>query len=97
MIHLETLAGPDEDTFQTDTENSGFEPTIGFAKSDDLKVVLTEKSSRTISDRTRRVGPRDEIITIMKKQYSYVRGKDAPRMIAMDCMEYMLTTKGGRR
>jgi hypothetical protein len=97
LIGQETLAGPnDRNVFETRDANGGFEKIMEFSNAAEQKLVLTETSSRTISDRTRRVGPRDEIITTMKKRYRLTRGQDQPRTIVMTCIDYTLTTKGAR-
>ncbi|CAN5324167.1 hypothetical protein BH11PSE4_BH11PSE4_34530 [soil metagenome] len=61
------------------------------------KLVLTEKSSRKISTRKRMIAYRDEIRTAWKKVYHLTRDGEPSRDIAMDCMEYMLSTEGGRK
>ena len=86
--------------FESDDGNSGFEKTMGFKrtyKNADQKLILTELSSRQVSNRTGRAGPRDEITTLFKKNYRYALDGEPARTIAMDCIEYVLTTKGGRR
>ena len=59
-------------------------------------VILTEKSSLQIKATQRRVGPRDEYVTTFRKVYRYQRGTETPRDITMECIEYDLSTKGGR-
>jgi hypothetical protein len=66
-------------------------------KDAEQKLVLTELSSRQISNRKGRVGPRDEITTLFKKDYRYALDGEPARTITMDCIEYTLTTKGGRK
>jgi hypothetical protein len=84
--------------FESDDGNSGFEKTMGFKRTDaKQKLVLTELSSRQVSNRKGRAGPRDEITTLFKKNYRYALDGEAARTIAMDCIEYVLTTKGGRQ
>jgi hypothetical protein len=86
--------------FESDDGNSGFEKTMGFKrtyKDAEQKLVLTELSSRQISNRKGRVGPRDEITTLFKKDYRYALDGEPARTITMDCIEYTLTTKGGRK
>ena len=59
--------------------------------------TLTELSSRKISERSGRAGPRDEITTIYRKIYHYVRSDQPTKQeITMECVEYQLSTKGGR-
>jgi hypothetical protein len=85
--------------FNADDNNGGFEKTMTFTQQDSekTKLTLTEKSSRKTSDRTGRVGPRDEIWTTWTKVYRYALDGEPPRDITMECGEYTLTTKGGRR
>jgi hypothetical protein len=58
--------------------------------------VLTEKSSRVTFKRNGRAGPRDEITTKFRKVYRFAMESEAPRDVTMQCMEYILSTKGGR-
>src|SRR4051794_12230646 len=54
LIEQETLAGPnDGEVFETLDANGGFEKTMEFSNAAAQKLVLTETSSRTISDRTK--------------------------------------------
>lgn len=78
--------------------NGGFEKTIVFTRKDDAKrqVTLTETSSRLISHKHKLICGRDEDVDIYRKVYRYQR-EDAPaRDITMQCMEYNLSTRGGR-
>ena len=60
------------------------------------KLTLTEKSSRITFKRDGRAGPRDEITTKFKKVYRFALQGEQPRNVTMQCMEYILSTKGGR-
>ena len=66
--------------------------------SDDVrkKLTLVEKSSRQTKARHARVGPRDEDKTFFSKVYQVTVADEAPRDVTMECMEYTLSTKGGR-
>jgi hypothetical protein len=98
LIHKDQLPSEDpKNLFQSTEVNGGFEKSLEFKNDDGETLVLTEQTSRRISNRERRVGPRDETTTTMTKTYRYVRGSDAPRTVTMTCMEYTLSTKGGRR
>ena len=61
----------------------------------DQQIVLTEKSSKKISEQTGHVGTREQTTELTRKVYHYKRlgwedGKlDAD--IAMDCIEYNLS------
>jgi hypothetical protein len=92
-----STAGFDPAERDADTGDA-FQPTMPFVASGDAKqkLVLTEKSSRQVSTRTRRVALRDETRTVWKKVYRLEQGGEPARDIAMDCMEYNLSTKGGR-
>jgi len=84
--------------FEADNANSGFEPMMLFERSNPgQERTLTELSSRKISERSGRAGPRDEITTIYRKIYHYVRSDQPTKQeITMECVEYQLSTKGGR-
>ena len=60
------------------------------------KITLTEKSSKTVLNHTAMVCGRDEDKTITRKVYRLERSSKSARDITMQCMEYMLTTRGGR-
>jgi hypothetical protein len=79
--------------------NGGFEETMTFTRADDSKrkVVLTEKSSKRISHQHKLVCGRDEDIDIYRKVYSLQRDEEPPRDITMQCLEYQLSTRGGRK
>ena len=85
--------------FNSDDGNSGFERTIGFTSADQPadKLTLAEVSSRKVSERKGHVGPREESTTKFKKVYRYALENEPARPIAMDCIEYTLTTRGGRQ
>ncbi len=79
--------------------NEGLAPTLEFTSHDDQKhkVVLTEKSSVRVSHRARTVACRDETTDISRKVYSFQRDSEAPREITLQCLNYQLSTKGGRK
>jgi hypothetical protein len=79
--------------------NGGFEKTMIFTHKDDpkRKVTLTEKSSRRISHTSKLICGRDEDTDIFRKVYRFERENDPARDIAMQCMEYQLSTLGGRK
>jgi hypothetical protein len=84
-------------TFDAADNNSGFQPTMNFARGafPDQKVVLTEKSSKTVSTQDGHVGTREKSTTVSRKTYHYQRlgWSDQPinTDIAMDCIEYSLS------
>lgn len=79
--------------------NGGFEKTMIFTRKDDPKgkVTLTEKSSRRISHTSKLICGRDEDTDVYRKVYRYQREDEPPRDITMQCMEYQLSTLGGRK
>ena len=60
-------------------------------------MTLTEKSSRRISHTHKLICGRDEDTGIFRKVYSYARENDPPHDITMQCMEYQLSTRDGRK
>ena len=78
--------------------NSGFTPTLEFTRGDDgkNKVMLTEKSSKRLSHHAAMVCGRDEARDVFRKLYRYRHNDEAPRDITLQCMEYTLSTRGGR-
>jgi hypothetical protein len=58
------------------------------------KVVFTEKSSRLISHRHRKICWRDENTDLYRKIYSYQRDGEAAHDVTMQCYEYQLSTRG---
>ena len=58
--------------------------------------MLTERSSRTLSHMQCVVCGRDEETQIFRKIFRYQRDKELEREITMQCIDYVLTTRGGR-
>ncbi len=83
--------------FDADDNNSGFRPVMKFARGayPDQKIVLTEKSSKTISTETGNVGTREKSTTTSRHTYHFVwtgwRDEPIEVDLVMDCIEYMLT------
>jgi hypothetical protein len=79
-------------------ENGGLEAKMAFTGSEDekQKITLTEKSSKTLFHHTAMVCGRDEDKTNTRKVYRLERNGEPARDITMQCMEYMLSTRGGR-
>lgn len=97
------------DSLEDDAKDTGasFEPqdfNSGFMKNNEYlkhseereKLILTEKSSRITLRRNGRAGPRDEITIKFRKVYRFALQGEKPRDVTMQCMEYILSTKGGR-
>jgi hypothetical protein len=80
-------------------DDETFEKTIVFKRPDDekRKVTFTEKSSRKISHTHKLICGRDEDTDLYRKVYSYQRENEPVRTITMQCMEYQLSTLGGRK
>jgi hypothetical protein len=83
--------------FDADDNNSGLRPVMKFARGayPDQKVVLTEKSSRKISESHGHIGTREKNLMMTRKTYHYERlgYDDQPEKtdIVMDCLEYEVT------
>jgi hypothetical protein len=79
--------------------NGGLEKTMVFTIKDDpkRKVTFTEKSSRRISHKHKLICGRDEDTDIFRKVYRVERENEPARDITMQCMEYQLSTRGGRK
>jgi hypothetical protein len=85
--------------YESEDANGGFEKTIIFTSKGDpkRKVTLTEKSSRRISHSSKLICGRDEDTDIYRKVYRFQREEEPARDITMQCMEYQLSTRGGRK
>ena len=59
------------------------------------KLTFTETSSKTLSHRVKH-GCRDEITDRFRKLYRYQSDNESARDVTLECVEYMLTTRGGR-
>jgi hypothetical protein len=81
------------------TSGDGLEKSITFAKAEDdkRKVVFTEKTSRRVSHKHKTICGRDEDTDIFAKTYSYQREDEPARDIKMQCVNYQLSTRGGRK
>jgi hypothetical protein len=101
LINDDIKTPPDTtvDRYDPQNTNEAFEyATIEFLGKDDpkRKVTLTEKSSKRLSHRHKNVGGRDEDVDTYRKVYAFKRGDEPFRDIAMQCIEYQLSTCGGR-
>jgi hypothetical protein len=88
----------DYEGYNLDDDNSGFQPKMIYTSQDDAKRKLTmiEKSSQRISHRSHLVCGRDEITDIFRKVYRFQPDDASPQNVIVQCMEYQLTTTGGR-
>lgn len=84
-------------TFDAADNNSGFEKVMKFARGafPDQQIVLTEASSKKISEQTGHVGTREKSTELTRKVYHYKRlgweGGKLEADVTMDCIEYMLS------
>ncbi len=87
-----------EEAYNVDDDNSGLQRTMTFTSQDDPKgtLVLREKSSVKTSHSDHLICGRDEIIDTWRKVYRFDPPHAAARNVTLQCMEYMLTTTGGR-
>jgi len=100
MDKIELPPGSPPNVSYEPVDDNGFEKkTMEFARSGDakLKLTLTEKSSKRISHDHRLICGRDEDSDVYRKKFSMQRENEAPRDITMQCMEYKLSTRGGRK
>jgi hypothetical protein len=84
-------------SYDADDGNSGLDKEMTFTRNDQSnpKLTLTEKSSKTVSHRIVH-GCRDQITDRFRKVYRYRADNKSPRDVTLECIEYTLTTKGGR-
>jgi hypothetical protein len=85
-------------TYQPDEGNDGLVTTLRFTgEGANRKLSLTELSSRRIGHSARLIAHcRDETIDRFRKTYRVERDQEPPRTVVLKCMEYQLSTKGGR-
>ena len=79
--------------FDADDNNSGFLPVMKFARGGypDQQIILTERSTKKMSERKGRIGTRDTVTTQFTKTYHYQRlgWSGSPEAdVAMECIEY---------
>ena len=100
IIFLEDLTKDldDYEGYNLDDDNAGFQPKMVFTSQDDpkRKLIMQEISSQRISHQSHLVCGRDEITNIFRKVYRYKPDDAPPQDLTMRCMEYLLTTTGGR-
>jgi len=85
-------------TYQPDESNDGLAGTLRFTGAgDNRKLILTELFSRRIGHSARLIAHcRDETVDRFRKNYRVERDQEPPRTVTLECMEYQLSTKGGR-
>lgn len=95
--HGDDIPG-ERETFQPEDGN-GLDQRMEFTASADAKrkIVLIEKFSRKLSSKHRLICGRDEDTDIYSKVYDLQREGEPARQIKMQCLEYQLSTRGGRK
>jgi len=85
-------------TYRPDESNDGLVATLRFTGEDGgRKLILTELFSRRIGHSARLIAHcRDETVDRFRKNYRVERDQEPPRTVTLVCMEYQLSTKGGR-
>ncbi len=101
MIDRDSIVKSGDDpasTYESEGGDAAFNPVMTFKQHDnpDRIITLTEKSSRKISSRNRLVCGRNESTDIYRKVYRYQRESEPVRDITMQCIEFRLSTRGGR-
>jgi hypothetical protein len=102
MDRVSIVKGGDDPASSYESTGDGggsFEPIMKFKRHNDPNrtLTLTEKSSRKISGKHRLICGRDEDTDVFRKVYRYQREDEPARDITMQCMEYQLSTRGGRK
>jgi hypothetical protein len=79
--------------------DDNFDGTTQFEEDTDAKtpLVLSQISAKRISSKTRVFARRLETKDIWRKVYRFKLGDEPARNVAMQCMEYNLSTEGGGR
>lgn len=95
---IDDLIKGDSVSYEANNGNDGFARTIEATRSDNEKsrLTLTELSSKKISGTHRLICGRDEDTDIYRKVYRVQRDDEPAREITMQCIEYQLSTRGGR-
>ena len=90
-------ADADIATYDADDGNSGLDKQMTFTRNDQSgrKLTLTQKSSKILAHRVVR-GCRDEITDRFRKVYRFTADDESPRDVTLECIDYTLTTRGGR-
>ena len=100
MIEFDLQPGaPPNVSYVPEDVNGGFEKTMTFTRKDDPngKLTLIEKTSRRISHGHKLICGRDEDTDIFRQIYRFQRDNESARDIAMQCMGYQLSTRGGHK
>lgn len=96
---LSELIAGDAVGYDPNNVNSGFDKTIEFTRDEAPKgkITLTEVASRRLSHKAKLICGRDDVTDTFRKVYRYQRDDETPRTVTMQCIEYTLSTRGGRK
>jgi hypothetical protein len=85
-------------TYRPDASNDRLVATLRFTGEDgNRKLMLTKLFSRRIGHSARLIAHcHDETVDRFRKNYRVERDQEPPRIVTLVCMEYQLSTKGGR-
>ncbi len=97
---IDDLVKEDKDSlkYEAREENDAPVKKIEFTAIDNKAgtITLTERFSRKLSHRGQLICGRQELTAITRKVYRFKREGEPARNISMLCIEYLLTTHGGR-
>ena len=87
-----------ERIYDADQSNDGLQQIMTYTSQSNPKhkLTLTEKSSKLIAHRHHLVCGRDEDTSTERKTYRVERPGLPPVDATLQCLEYLLTTRGGR-
>ena len=79
--------------------DDGLAGPLTYSRIDDIKhkLVLTRQSSKAISSKNRLICGRDESTDLSRNVYRLEREGEPAADITMQCFEYQLSTRGGRK
>lgn len=85
-------------SYIVDTED-GLAGPLSYSRVDDIKqkLVLTRQSSKALSSKNRTVCGRDESTDLSRNVYLMERSGEPLLAITMQCFDYQLSTRGGRK
>ncbi len=94
----ELVKDGDSVKYETRDENDTLVKKIEFTPTDNQggTITLTERSSRKLAHRGQLICGREESTAVTRKVYWLKRESKPARTISMSCIEYLLTTHGGR-
>jgi hypothetical protein len=79
--------------------DDGLDGPLSYSGIDDVKkkLVLTRQSTKTISSKNRLICGRDESTDLSRYVYRLTRDGEPSLDLTMQCFEYQLSTRGGRK